>query len=205
MSKLAILCPTLKHGAIVKHNGNIRIGNGDLLKRMCDAIAIQVEATDSHEVKMFLNVDSGEKTTGTKRNELVADALAWGADAHAFHDDDDIPGPTYIKRGLEFLESGMDVAELWGQIYFNGKAGNPFHHSIIHKEWWQDDKFYYRMPNHLNFVRTALVKDINFPDQVFGEDGKQSYAMRDAGVLKTEFKIPEIIYHYYCGEPKHAL
>ncbi len=61
------------------------------------------------------------------------------------------------------------------------------------------------MPNHLNFQKLSLVKDIPFPDQVFGEDGKQSYAMRDAGIFKTEYKIPEVIYHYFNGEPKRAL
>jgi hypothetical protein len=49
------------------------------------------------------------------------------------------------------------------------------------------------------------VKDIPFPDQNFGEDGKQSEAMRDAGIFKTMYPIPEIIYRYFNGQPKYAL
>ena len=49
------------------------------------------------------------------------------------------------------------------------------------------------------------MKNIRFPDQSFGEDGKFSEQIHAAGILKTEYKIPEIIYNYYCGEPKYAL
>jgi hypothetical protein len=211
--KFAILCPTLTEGATVHRPGTMRIGNAFLRNRMMSALTEQILVVNKdHEVRIFFNEDAGQKTTGAKRNELVAAAVEWGSDAHAHFDDDDLPGDTYIQRAIEFMESGMDVAELWGQIYFNGKAGNPFHHYIEclnpatgKIEWWQDDNFYYRMPNHLNFVRTELVKDIKFPDQVFGEDGKHSHAVQEAGVLKTEFKIPEIIYHYFCGDPKRAL
>jgi hypothetical protein len=127
-------------------------------------------------------------------------------------DDDDMPGPTYIKRGLEVVASGMDCGELWGQIYFNGKAGNPFHHIIEcinpangKLEWWQDEKYYYRTVNHLNFQKLSLIADIAFPEKNFGEDGVQSERMRDAGIFKTMYPIPEIIYHYYVGNPKHAI
>lgn len=211
--KLAILTPTLADGAVVNTPSGRRVGSVALRDRMAIAIDNQVsEFGTGHEILHFMNEDLGQKTTGQKRNELIQAAIEWGADAHAFFDDDDLPGSTYIQRGIEFMESGLDCAELWGQIYFNGKPGNPFHHFIEclnpatgRIEWWQDDKFYYRNTNHLNFVRTSLVKDIKFPNQVFGEDGKWSEAVQAAGVLKTEYKISEVIYHYFCGEPKHVL
>lgn len=148
-------------------------------------------------VILIINEDQKQKTTGAKRNELIQVAIEHNAEYISFVDDDDLVGDTYIQRGIETMESGKDCGELWGQIYWRGKPGKPFHHSIIHKEWFEDKQFYYRMPNHLNFQRLAAVKDIPFPDQNFGEDGKQSYAMRDAGVLKTEHPIKDILYHYY--------
>lgn len=191
--KLGILIPTLSNR---KH----------LLNRVhAELIRQVVENEAQFYVGVFVNEDNGKKSTGKKRNELVNEALSMGVQAIAFVDDDDLVGPTYVKRGLEFLHSGMDCAELCGQIYWSGKPGKPFHHSIEHKEWYEDDRFYYRMPNHLNFQKLSLVKDIPFPDQNFGEDGKQSYAMRDAGIFKTQYAIPEVIYHYFNGEPKHAL
>src|SRR5687767_14892681 len=69
-------------------------------------------------------------TTGEKRNDLVRMAIESKADGFAFFDSDDMPGPTYIKRALEFVDSGMDCSELWGQIYWSGKPGKPFHHYL---------------------------------------------------------------------------
>lgn len=140
-----------------------------------------------------------EKTTGVKRNGLIQDAIDINAAYIAHHDDDDLPGINYLKRNLEGIAKGADCCSLIGQIYWSGRPGKPFHHSIDIKEWWEDDQKYYRMPNHLNCQKLELVRNIPFPDQVFGEDGKQSYAMRDAGIFKTEHKIDEVIYHYFCG------
>lgn len=198
--KFAILIPTLTERTQLKERVN-NVLNAQINKLPNPSL-----------VRIFTNEDQRQKATGIKRNELVADAIQAGFTHGAFMDDDDLPGATYIQRAIEFMESGLDCAELWGQIYFNGKAGNPFHHFIncINPlngkiEWWQDNQFYYRMINHLNFVKLDLVKDIPFPDQVFGEDGKQSEAMRDAGIFKTMYPIPEVIYHYFVGEPKEEI
>lgn len=206
MKKLAILIPTLTDGAVVNTPGGQRIGSAALRNRVFQMFVEQSrEYSETHEIQIFFNEDAGEKTTGAKRNELVAAAVLWGSDAHSFVDDDDEVGPTYIKRGIEFIESGLDCAELWGQIYWSGIPGKPFHHSITIDKWWEDDLYYYRTINHLNFVKTELVKDFKFPNQVFGEDGVWAMEVSKSGVLKTEFKIPEIIYHYYCGQPKHKI
>lgn len=183
---LAILIPTLTERV-------------KLLNRLTDALDKQRQGKN---VILIISEDQKQKTTGQKRNELIQAAVQNEADYIAFMDDDDLPGGTYIQRGIEVAESGMDCGELWGQIYWSGKPGKPFHHSIIHKEWYEDQKFYYRMPNHLNFQKLAVVKDVPFPDQNFGEDGKQSYAMRDAGVFKTEYPIKDILYHYFAGRKK---
>lgn len=191
--KLAVLIPTL----------DSRI---ELYNRLTDIMKAQMLEYDSgNEVCFIWLRDEGVLTTGAKRNALIEAAVEKNVEVIAFHDDDDIPGPTYIKRGLEFADSGMDCAELWGQIYWNGKPGKPFHHSLEHKEWWEDEKFYYRCPNHLNFMRLDKVKDFKFPDQNFGEDGQWSMAIKEAGVLKTQYAIPEVIYHYFNGTPKHEV
>jgi hypothetical protein len=181
MTKLAILIPTLTK-------------RSHLLDRVVKELDKQRAGKD---VILLINEDKGEKTTGQKRNELIETAVNLGVQYISFVDDDDMIGPTYIQRGLEVVESGLDCGELWGNYYQKGKLIKPFHHSIIHKDWYEDRNNYYRMPNHLNFQRLEKVKDIKFPNQVFGEDGKQSYAMKDAGVLKTEYKITDILYHYY--------
>jgi len=184
--KLAILIPTTPD-------------RQPLLERLVKELDRQIGDQD---VKVIINesplATDGGGTTGAKRNELIQSAIELNAECFAFFDSDDMPGPTYIKRGLEFVDSGLDCAELWGQIYFSGKKGNPFHHSIIHNHWYQDRRYYYRNPNHLNFLRTEKVKGIKYKDITIGEDGQYSISLQQSGVLQTEYKIPEIIYHYYA-------
>lgn len=191
--KLAILIPTLVERRIQRN-------------LLCMQLLEQIKnAGADNDAEILWIEDNREKTTGYKRNQLIQYASERNSEYVAFFDDDDEAGLTYIERGLEVVASGKDCGSLVGQIYWSGIPGKPFLHSLEHKEWYEDEKYYYRMPNHLNFVKLDKVKDIKFPDQVFGEDGVWSYAVRDAGVLQTEHKIEDVIYHYYCGFPKHKL
>jgi hypothetical protein len=178
---LAILIPTLTE----------RVQLLDRLRRKLDFQRI------GKNVILIIAEDQGQKTTGQKRNELIQTAVDNEVDYISFFDDDDEPGETYIQRGIETMESGMDCGELWGNYYVRGKLIKPFHHSIVYKDWYEEKAHYCRMPNHLNFQKLSLVKDIPFPEQNFGEDGKQSYAMRDAGIFKKQYPIKDILYHYY--------
>ena len=54
-------------------------------------------------------------------------------------------------------------------------------------------------------MKVETIKSFRFPNQNFGEDGQWSMAINDAGALKTQYEIKDIIYHYFVGEPKHAL
>lgn len=144
-------------------------------------------------------------TTGAKRNTLVQMAIDIGAEAIAFHDSDDMPGSTYIQRGLEFVESGMDCAELWGQIYWSGKPGMPFHHYLSCTHAWEDNVQYHRPPNHLNFWRLEKIKHFRFENKTFGEDMTWAMEIKNSGSINTMMPIPEVIYHYFVGEPKHKL
>lgn len=189
MIQLAILIPTMPERAHTR-------------LRLIDALWLQISTLQAHdEVKILFEESKHEKqggpTTGKKRNILKQRAHEMGAQAIAYFDDDDMPGTNYIKKNLEGVKAGFDVCELWGQIYFSGKPGNQFHHSIIHDHWYQDKKYYYRNPNHISTIRLDLIKDIWFRDQTIGEDGHFSIDLQKSGVLKNEFKIPEVTYHYF--------
>jgi len=139
------------------------------------------------------------KNIGLKRNELIRRAVELGSEYIAFIDDDDLPSKDYIKEVMNGVNAGADCCSLKGQIYFSGVRGMPFLHSIKYTEWYQDRRYYYRMPNHLNCIKLDLVKDIPFQETNFGEDGNWSYDIRNAGVLKTEHTIDHVIYHYFSG------
>lgn len=146
--------------------------------------------------------EDGGPSIGVKRNELLDAAKENNATHVAFIDSDDLVGPTYIQRNMEAVNGDYDCAELWGQYYVLGKPGMPFHHSLVYDKWWQDDKAYYRNPNHLNCIKLELLNGIRFQDKNFGEDGNLSIDIHKAGVLKTEYPIKEIIYHYFDGDKK---
>lgn len=188
--KLAILIPTTPD-------------RQQLLDRLVNELEKQIGTTKG--VHIHIIEDNYEQTTGAKRNELIKRACEQGAEAIAFHDSDDMPGETYIQRGLEFADSGMDCAELWGQIYWNGKKGMPFYHYLGCTHAWQDNEKYHRPPNHLNFWKLDLIKDFKFQDKTFGEDMTWAMEIQNAGIVKTMYPIPEIIYHYFCGEQKQAI
>lgn len=206
--KLAILIPTTPDRKIyLQRLLDELVSQLNELKLIGGKDVLDTPELGEVDVCIFINEDNREKTTGKKRNELI-EAAAWaGAKYIAFIDDDDLPGPTYIKRGMEVVDSGLDCGELWGTLYINGKKDTrPFHHSIAYSVWSDDSKAYYRCPNHLNFIKLDLVKDIPFPDQSFGEDGQWSvHRVQPAGVLKTMYPIPEVIYYYFSGNPKHEI
>lgn len=145
---------------------------------------------------------NGGPTTGQKRNWCLDRAREANASHVAFVDSDDLLSSNYIEAVMPGVYGDYDCCELWGQYYENGKQFNPFHHSIIHDHWWQDDKFYYRNPNHLNVIKLDCLKNIRFQDKTIGEDGHFSIDIQKAGVLKKQYPINEILYYYFAGRNK---
>lgn len=194
MIDIAILIPSLTDRAWYFAN---------LIQAFAHQVA-RLPAEDQKRICVFSELDSGEARLGTKRNILMQKAIEVGARYIAFFDDDDLPGPNYIKIYLAAVKAGVDVAELRGQIYFGGRPGKPFLHSLKYTSWYEDKFFYYRCPNHLNLVKLDLVKHIPYKEIDFGEDGQWSYQVRDEGVLKTEHHSKEVIYHYFTGDKAAA-
>lgn len=147
----------------------------------------------------------GGPTTGQKRNELLDAARGQGVTHFSFADSDDMVGSTYVQRGVEFMNSEFDCSELWGQIYWSGKPGLPFHHYLSCTHAWEDKVQYHRPPNHLNFWRFDKIKDFKFQNKVFGEDMTWAMEIKNSGIIQTMMPIPEVIYHYYVGNPKHKV
>ena len=54
-------------------------------------------------------------------------------------------------------------------------------------------------------MKLDLIKDFKFQDKVFGEDMTWAEEINNAGVFKTMYPIPEIIYHYFSGNPKNEI
>lgn len=187
MQKLALLIPTLQ-------------GREHYLERLLDILRPQVNKY-GNQAEIIILKDNREKTTGRKRNLLTEMAVMSRATHRAFIDDDDTISEDYMDLNMPGVALDFDCNSLVGIYSMNGVI-NPnkhiFIHSLKYTHWYEDHKFYYRNPNHLNVIKLDLIKDIKFQDKTFGEDGCWSEDLFKANILKTEYKIDKPFYNYLC-------
>lgn len=128
---------------------------------------------------------------GTKRNKLLS--LATGTYI-IFQDDDDLISSDYIAKILEACKSDCDCIGISGVISTNGGQERQWHISKDYQMWFERLGVYYRTPNHISPVKRELALQAGFPEIAFSED--YEYSMRLLPLLKTEVKIPGILYYY---------
>jgi len=150
---------------------------------------LQPQLTD--DVEILVKSDNAEMPIGRKRNMLLDEA---NGQYVAFVDDDDLVSTDYIRKVLAGIVGAPDCCGLQGIITFQGKSPRTFIHSLKYKEWFEKNHVYYRCPNHLNPVKKELAMQVKFPESNFGED--KDYSTRLFPLLKNEYYIPGVIYHY---------
>lgn len=142
--------------------------------------------------------DNRDRTVrvGKKRNDLVKRAKGKYC---CFIDDDDMVSSDYISIYQKALSSGTnpDCVTLNGILYIRGKEERFFYHSMKYPNWTEDEKGYYRFPNHLNLMKTYIMEMIGFENKSYGEDFDFSVRLRQAGILQSEYEHSEIQYYYY--------
>lgn len=138
---------------------------------------------------------STDLSIGAKRNWLLEKAES---DYVCFIDDDDHVAPNYIYLLIKAIDSGCDCASLKGIYFVDGKLDGIFEHSIKYDKWEtvKGEIKYLRTPNHLNMIKREIAKQFKFPETNHGEDADWSKQIHNSGLLKKEFYIPDVIYHY---------
>jgi glycosyltransferase involved in cell wall biosynthesis len=178
--KLNILIPTLNESPYIEG-----------LKRVRSILDPQV-AMYPGQVEIRINDAGRSMSTGTKRNEMVANC---DSDYFSFVDADDVPSHNYVDRMMEGIEKGVDVVTLCGRMTTNGIA--PVDWIIKLGEAYEErGGKYYRWPNHLACFKRDLVKHVKFPPVWQGEDYQWSKKIKDLNLLKTEYHIQDQIYWY---------
>jgi len=165
------------------------------LKKLLDKLYKQIN--NDNRIEVLVECDSGEMSTGEKRNLLVS--RAQGKYINFIDDDDDI-SDDYVLLTVTALEQDPDCVGIQG-LLMSSKGSFLFEHSIEHQGWYTtfnpkspNDPMYIRTPNHLNPVRKVIAEQIGFPLKNFGEDG--DYSMGIKRYLKTEVFIDHPIYFY---------
>ena len=139
--------------------------------------------------------DQGEKSIGTKRNELIQ--MAKGKYI-AFVDSDDDLAKNYIELLMDGIAKGVDCCSLRGIFTQDGQDPQFFEHSIKYEYWSTTDNAikYERPPNHLNCIKKEIANQFKFPEIMHGEDRIWSEAIKVSGLIKTEHYIDSVLYHY---------
>lgn len=158
------------------------------LQRQC----AEIHATD---VEVLTNFDNKEKTTGTKRNELLQAATGKYI---IFIDDDDWPEPCYVRELLNAATSDADCFAMNGWITTNGvnridwRLSKNYENRTITENGHK--LVYLRKTNHITGVKRELALLAGFPDKSNAED--KAYSDKVAPLCKTEFQILPMMYHY---------
>jgi glycosyltransferase involved in cell wall biosynthesis len=156
------------------------------LARLVERLRPQTDAS----IEILINSHETD-SIGRKRNVLIGHASGRYL---AFIDDDDLVSNDYVARITSSLVEEPDVVGIEGVITFDGQDPRTFIHSLRYNSWFEADGVYYRNPNHLNPVRSALAKTIDIPDINYAED--REYSRLLLPLLKTEVYLERPIYFY---------
>lgn len=153
-----------------------------------------------HQIEILIEKDNYEHTTGWKRNKLLEQAEG---EYVAFVDSDDMVAPNYIQHLMDGISKGVDCCSLLGIYTEDGQNPRIFEHSLKYSEYRTNDNAvpmidvtYERFTNHISCVRASIAKQFKFPDQNISEDTRWAEKLHESGLLKTEYEVPEVIYHY---------
>ena len=168
----------------------------EFLERLLGILKPQV-TNNSDKVEIVIDTDSGEKSIGRKRNDLLEKA---SGEYIAFIDDDDIVSFDYVEKILNALESKPDCVGLHLLHFNDGNLGGFTYHSLKYRTWFENQDTstglmrYYRNPNHINPIKREYALLTKFPEISMGEDKDYSYNILKH--LNTEEYITEPIYYY---------
>lgn len=149
------------------------------------------------EIEIVYLIDDREKTTGTKRNELID--LAKGKYI-SFFDDDDEPINNYISTIMEAISTDSDVIPVDG--YMTTNEANPTRWEMALNNPYvaindsEGKLMYLRYPNHLAVMKRELILPYRFQDVTRFEDVEWATRLHNDKVFKTETRITKHVYHY---------
>jgi len=182
--KLSILIPSLESRSQSLNN----------LLMVLDNQKKRLSISDT-EVEILTFIDSGENTIGFKRNKLIERATG---EYVCFIDDDDDISFYYLEELLRGIDKQVDCCSLKGVITWDGGSAEIFEHSKKYEAYVTTTNpiKYERYPNHLNCIKSEIAKQFKFPEINHGEDTDWATQINNSGLIKDEYYIDKVIYHY---------
>lgn len=181
---LSILIPTLESRA-------------EVFARMHHKLRDQIRVCAlEHQVEIVSLVDGGERSTGAKRNALMARAR--GTFVVSVDDDDDV-SQNYVRLIADALRAHpeVDCLGIKGLRFFRGGHPRLFIYSTRYREYRTEGGMDLRPPHHLNPIRREIALRYKFEDVSYSEDADWAMRMSRERALRREFFVDEVIYHYF--------
>lgn len=148
-----------------------------------------------NEVEIVVFEDEKQYPVGMKRNYLIKEAKG---EFTCFVDDDDWVSDDYVGSIYDAILSdrSIDCVGIKGLLVSKDLGNKEFIHSNKFDSYWEDSKYYYRPPNHLNPIRRSITSQFEFPLINRGEDTDWSLKICRTGLLKKEIFIDKVLYFY---------
>lgn len=140
--------------------------------------------------------DNKQRTVAAKRNGLLQ--LARGT-FFSFVDDDDIVPSIYVETILDTIQQNptADVIVYDHVVTIDGGEPKLCKYGVEY-EYLDTPALWTGKPAHTQTWRTALVRDIPFPEEFnVGED--VAWVLQASERVRNQVRIPKVLYHYNCS------
>lgn len=185
MKKLSVLVPTIP-------------SRGELLSRLLAILAPQV----TPEVEIIINMDSGAKTIGDKRNSLLRAAEG---EYVSFIDDDDLVSVDYVPQLMVGIRQGVDVVSIRG-LYFENGVQKGITLDKPYQAWrtipGDGTLIFLRGVQHLDAIKREIAQSVKFENRAWGEDSIWSKTLEMKFPNLTSYQVPTDVYFYYYDSRK---
>lgn len=159
------------------------------LNRMINELEKQCE---SHPVEILVLLENKKRTIGDKRNILIEQAKG---NFVVFVDDDDRIESNYVSSLCSAIHEtpNVDCIVFDVLVNFNNqfskvcKYGKEFEHG-------EDEKYYYRKPNHLMCYSKKIASAHKFLNISYGEDDE--WGRRISADIINQKRLPNVLYYY---------
>ena len=168
-------------------------------KSLADNIQRQIDNA-SVECEVLTNVDSGEKSSGSKRHELTAGSSGKYV---AFVDDDDSVSDDYVHSICHaVLTEEPDVVTFAMNVTIHHRIDKFKRFRVSNEKWslglWSDDRKKGKMAaNHLCAWKKSIAEQVAWcPSLGYGDDQLWYGPLHAAEIAKTSVVIPRALYGY---------
>ena len=149
------------------------------------------------KIEIIILEDEGEITIGEKRNKIVEKSEG---EYFCFIDDDDLISDNYFELIFDSFKNNPDGVGFKGMYYEKEFSKLVFSHNYDNKTHFKKNSIQERPLNHLNPIKTSLVKQIKYKEINFGEDF--DFTNRIVSSIKSGNYIDYILYHYLYDPQK---